>query len=138
MKSLLIKLLVALLFKRALMEWSLLVSIVLISISRSKEVLRTSKVLINRSLDSLLTHLDLWSGARTREMGSDVSTSSLLIILESSIVNTVNLFTGDQGALIAGCTTQNPPLLPGDKTLQSELHLSTLTNLQSAPPTAPR
>ena len=120
------------------MEWSLLVSIVLISISRSKEVLRTSKVLINRSLDSLLTHLDLWSGARTREMGSDVSTSSLLIILESSIVNTVNLFTGDQGALIAGCTTQNPPLLPGDKTLQSELHLSTLTNLQSAPPTAPR
>jgi len=38
MKSLLMKLLVALLSKRALTEWSLLVSIVPISTSRSKEV----------------------------------------------------------------------------------------------------
>ena len=66
------------------------------------------------------------------------STSSLSIVLESSIVNTVNLFTGDWGALIAGRATQNPLPPPGDKTLQSELRLSMPTNLQSAPPVVPQ
>ena len=61
-----------------------------------------------------------------------MSTSSLLIVLGSSIVNTVNLFTGDQGTLIAGHATQNS-LPPGDKTLLSELYLSMPTNLQSTP-----
>ena len=56
------------------------------------------------------------------------STSSLSIVLGSSIVNTVNLFTGDQGTLIAGCATQNP-LPPEDKPLLSELHFSTPTDL---------
>ena len=46
LKSLLMKLLVALLSKRALTEWSLLVSIVPISTSRSKEVPCMSKALI--------------------------------------------------------------------------------------------
>jgi len=58
-KSLLIKLLVTLLSKRALMEWSLLVSIVPISTGRSKEVPHASKTLIEKSLDSLLSHLGL-------------------------------------------------------------------------------
>jgi len=58
-KSLLIKLLVTLLSKRALMEWSLLVSIVPISTGRSKEVPHASKALIEKSLDSLLSHLGL-------------------------------------------------------------------------------
>jgi len=127
------KLLVALLSKRALMEWSSLVSIVLISTSRSKEVPHTSKALIERSLGSLLSHLDLQSRAGTRKIRDGVSISSLSIVLGSSTVNTVNLFTGDRGALIASRATQNP-LPPEDKTLQSELHLSTPTNLQSAPP----
>ena len=65
-------------------------------------------------------------------------TGSLSIVLESSIVNTVNLFTGDRGALIAGRAMQNPLPPPGDKTLQSELRLSTPTDLQSAPPIVPR
>ena len=59
MKSLLIKLLVALLSKRPLIEWSSLVSVVQISTGRSKEVLCASKVLIERSLGSLLSHLGL-------------------------------------------------------------------------------
>ena len=64
-----------------------------------------------------------------------MSTSSLSIVLGSSIVNTVNLFTSDQGILIAGHAMQNPLPL-GDKTLLSELHLLMPTDLQSTPPTA--
>ena len=109
-------------------------SIVLISTSRSKEVPHTSKVLIERSLGSLFSHLGLQSGAKTRGIEGSVSTSSLSIVLESSIVNTVNLFTGDQDTFIAGRAMQNPLPPLGDNTLQSELHLSTPTNLQSAPP----
>ena len=63
------------------------------------------------------------------------STSSLSIVLGSSIVNTVNLFTSDWGALITSRATQNPLSL-GDKTLLLELHLSTPTDLQSTPPAA--
>ena len=137
-KSLSMKLPVALLSKRALTEWSLLVSIVPISTGRSKEVPCASKTLIERSLGSLLSHLGLWSRAGCRGRRGGASTSSLSIVLGFSIVNTVNLFTGDQGTHIASRTTQNPLPLPENKTLQSELHLSTPTNLQSAPSTVPR
>ena len=83
------------------MKCSSLMSIVLISTGRSREVPRTSKALIERSLDSLFSYLGLWSGAETRGIGGGMSTSSLSIVLGFSIVNTVNLFTGDQGTLIA-------------------------------------
>ena len=92
-------------------------SVVLISTGRSKEVPHASKALIERSLGS-------------------ASTSSLLIVLGSSIVNIVNLFTGDQGALIAGHATQNPFSL-GCQTLLLELHPLKPTGLQSTPPVAP-
>ena len=101
-KSLSMKLPVALRSKRALTEWSSLVSVVPISTGRSKEVPRVSKVLIERSLGSLLSHLSLRSGAGCRGRRGGASTSSLSIVLGSSIVNTVNLFTGDWGAYIAG------------------------------------
>jgi len=107
-KSLSMKLPVALLSKRALTEWSSLVSVVLISTGRSKEVPRASKALIERSLGSLLSHLGLRSGVGIRGVRGSASTSSLSIVLESSIINTVNLFTGNWGALIASRTTQNP------------------------------
>jgi len=107
------------------------------STSRSKEVPRVSKVLIEKSLGSLFSYLGLWSGAVTGGLEGGASTSSLSIVLGSSIVNTVNLFTGDRSALIASCVTQNPPL-PGNQTLLMELHLSMLTNLQSTLPTVPR
>ena len=135
-KSLLMRLPVAPQSRRASTEYSLLVFVVLISTGRSREVPRTSKVLIKRSLGILFSHLGLQSGVEMREIGGGTSTSSLSIVLGSSIVNTVNLFTSDQGALIAGHATQNP-LPPGDKTLLSGLHLSILTDLQSTPPTAP-
>ena len=99
------KLPVALQSRRALTEWSLLVSIVLIFTGRSKKVPHISKTLIERSLGSLFSHLGLWSRAGTKGVGGSASTSSLSIVLVSSIVNTVNLFTGDQGVLIAGHVT---------------------------------
>ena len=61
-------------------------------------------------------------------MGGSASTSSLSIVLGSSIVNTVNLFTDNGGALIAGYAMQNPPP-SGDKTPLKELHLSMPTDL---------
>jgi len=56
-KSLLMKLPVAPQSRRALMEWSSLVSVVPISTGRSKEVPHASKVLIERSLGNLFSHL---------------------------------------------------------------------------------
>ena len=70
-------------------------SVVPISTGRSKEVSCASKVLIEKSLGSLFSHLGLRSGAAARELRDCASTSSLSIVLGSSIVNTVNLFTGD-------------------------------------------
>ena len=134
-KSLSIKLPVAPQSRRALTEWSSLVFVVPISTSRSRKVSRTSKALIEKSLGSLFSHLGLRSGAAARRLRGCMSTSSLSIVLGSSIVNTVNLFTGDQGVLITGCITQNPPL-PGDQTPLTELHLLMSTNLQSTPPVA--
>ena len=64
------------------------------------------------------------------------STSSLSIVLGSSIVNTVNLFTSNQSALIAGHAMQNPLSLE-DKALLLELYLSMPTDLQSTPSAAP-
>ena len=118
-------------------EWSLLVSIVLIFTGRSKKVPHAFKMLIERSLGSLLSHLGLQSRAGGRGRRGSVSTSSLSIVLGSSIVNIINLFTGDRGTLITGCFMQNPLPL-GNKTLQSELYPLMPTNLQSAPPTIPR
>ena len=136
-KSLLMKLLVAPQSRRALTKWSSLVSVVPISTSRSREVPHASKTLIEKSLGSLFSHLGLRSRAVARGLRGYASTSLLSIVLGSSIVNTMNLFTGDRGVLITGCTTQNPLLLE-DKFFLLKLHLSMLTNLQSAPPIALR
>ena len=136
-KSLSMRLLVALQSKRALTEWSLLMSVVLISTGRSKEVLCAFNALIEKSLGSLFSHLDLQSGAGTRGVRDGASISSLSIVLGSSIVNTVNLFTGNRGALIAGHPMQNPLLLEG-RFLLPGLHLSMLTDSPSAPPIALR
>ena len=122
-KPLSMRLLVAPQSRRASTECSSLMSIVPISTGRSREVSHVSKVLIERSLDSLFSYLGLQSGAKRRGIGGGVFTSSLSIISGSSIVNTVNLFTSDWGALIAGRAMQNPFPLEG-KTLSSELHLS--------------
>ena len=127
-KSLLMRLLVALQSKKALTEWSSLMSVVPIFTGRSKEVPHTSNVLIERSWGSLFSHLGLQSGAGTKRVRGSTSISSLSIVLEFSIVNTVNLFTGDQGTLITGCTMQNF-LLPEDKFFLPELHLSMPTDL---------
>ena len=135
-KFLSIRLPVALQSRRALTEWSLLMSVVPISTGRKREVPRVSRALIEKSLGSLFSHLGLRSRAKMRGIEGSTSTSLLSIVLGPSIVNTVNLFTGDWGTLIASHATQNPLPL-GDKTLLSELHLSTPTDLQSTPFAAP-
>ena len=112
-------------------------AVVLISTGRSKEVLHASNALIERSLGSLFSYLGLRNGARTRGVRGGASISSLSIVLGSSIVNTVNLFTSDQDTLIAGCPMQNS-LLPEGKFLLLELHLSMPTDSSSAPPIALR
>ena len=56
-KSLSMKLPVALQSRRALTEWSSLVSVVPISTGRSREVPCVSKALIEKSLGSLFSHL---------------------------------------------------------------------------------
>jgi len=117
------------------MEWSSLMSVVPISTGRSREVPHTSKVLIEKSLGSLFSHLGLQSRAAARGLRGCASTSSLSIVLGSSIVNTVNLFTGNQGTLITSCVMQNPPF-PEDQTPLMELCLSMPTNLQSTSPIA--
>ena len=137
-KSLLMKLPVAPQSRRTLMEWSSLVSVVPISTGRRREVPCVSKALIEKSLGSLLSHLSLRSRAGTGGLGGSASISSLSIVLGSSIVNTVNLFTSDWGALIASCAIQNLLLSLEDKTLQLELCLSMPADPQTAPPTAPR
>ena len=129
------KLLVALQSRRALTEWSSLVSVVLISTGRSREVPCASKVLIEKSLGSLFSHLGLQSRAAARGLRGCASTSSLSIVLGSSIVNTVNLFTGNRGTLITSCVMQNPSF-PEDQTPLTELCLSMPINLQSTSPIA--
>ena len=129
MKSLSMRLPVAPQSRRASTECSSLMSVVPISTGRSKEVPRAFKALIERSLGSLFSHLGLWNGAEMRGIEGGASTSSLSIVLGSSIVNTVNLFTGNRSALITSRAMQN--------SLLSELHLSTPTDLQSIPPAAP-
>ena len=52
--------------------------------------------------------------SRDWRVGGGASVSSLSIVLGSSIVNTVNLFTSDRGALVAGHAMQNPLLPPGN------------------------
>ena len=127
-KSLSIKLPVAPQSRRALTEWSSLISVVPISTGRRRGVPRAFKALIERSLGSLFSYLGLQSRAGTRGLGGSASVSSLSIVLGSSIVNTVNLFTGDRDALIAGCATQNLLFPLGGKTLQSEPRLSMPAN----------
>ena len=112
-------------------------SVVPISSGRSKEVLHMSNALIEKSLGSLFSHLGLWSGAGTRGVRDGASISSLSIVLRSSIVNIVNLFTGDRGTLVASHPTQNP-LLPESRFLLLGLYLLMPTDSPSAPPIALR
>ena len=110
-------------------------SVVPISTGRSKEVPHVSKALIKRSLGSLFSHLGLQSGTRTKGVRGSASISSLSIVLGSSTVNTVNLFTGNWDILIAGHTMQNSLPL-GDRFFLPELYPLMPTDLQSAPPFA--
>ena len=103
-KSLSMKLPVALESKSTLMECTLLVSVVLISIGRTMDVLWALRVLAESHLDSLFFHFGFWGRAfLSRVEIMDVSIGSLVSVLVSSAFNTVNLFTdSNQGILFTG------------------------------------
>jgi len=67
-----------------------------LELTPNRKVPRVSKALIIRSLGSLFFYLGLQSRVGTGRLGNGVSISSLSIVLGSSIVNIVNLFTGDR------------------------------------------
>ena len=137
-KSLSMKLPIALESKSALMECTLLVLVVLISIGRTIDILWVSRVLMESHLGSLFSHFGFQG--RTFLSGAEVtgtSIGSLVSILVSSMFNTVNLCTDSNwGALFAGCAKQNP--LPEWGKLPPPLHPSGPLSLQSIPPSVLR
>ena len=125
--------------KSALIECTLLVSVVLISIERIMDVPRVSRVLV----ESHLGNLFFYFGFRGRAFLSGaeregVSISSLVSVLTFSTFNTANLFTSsDQGILFTGCTKQNS--LPGQSKLPPPLlYPLELLSLQSIPFSVPQ
>ena len=122
--------------KSALMEYTLLVSVVLTSIGRMIDVLQASRVLTESCLGNLFSHFGFWgcavlSGVEGERGGASIG--SRISILTSSTSNTVNLLTSsDRGALFAGHAKQNPSL-GLSKPLLPLLHSSGPLNLQSIP-----
>jgi len=106
------KLPVALESKSTLMECTLLVLVVLISIGRMIDVPQASRVLAESHLGSLFSHFGLRGRAFLSGVeGRGAFIGSQISVLTSSTFNTANLFTNsDQSALFAGHTKQNPPL----------------------------
>ena len=140
-KSLSMKLPVAPESKSALTECTSLVSVVPISIGRTIDIPRASRVLAESCLGSFFSHLGLQGRAvltrAERERGG-ASIGSQISVLTSSTSNTANLLTSsNQGALFAGHAKQNPP--PGRSQLPLLLlHLSRPSNLRSILSVAPR
>ena len=123
------------------MECISLVSVVLTSIGRMIDVLRTSRILTESHLGSLFSHFGFRGCAvlsRVEGERGGASISSRISVLTSSTSNTANLLTSsDRGVLFASRAKQNPP--PGlNKPLLPLLHPSGPLNLQSIPPFASR
>ena len=137
-KSLSMKLPIAPESKSILTEYTLLVSVVLISIGRMIDILRASRILVESCLGSLFSYFDLRGRAfLSRAKGRNASIGSRISVLTSfSTFNTVNLFTNSNwGTLFAGCTKQNPSL--GQSLLPLPLlHPSKPLNLRSILPIA--
>ena len=135
------KLPIALKSKSTLTEYTLLVSVVLISIGRIIDIPQASRVLAKSCLGNLLSHFGLWGWATlsgVEEEREGMSIGSQISVLISSMSNTANLLTsGDQGALFAGYAKQNSP--PGlSKLFLPLLHPSGPLSLQSIPLSAPQ
>lgn len=82
----------------------------LISIGRTKNILRMSRALVKSYLDSCFSHFGLWGSILITgvEEGVDISFDLLLLVLTSSILSIVNLFIESfWGAFFAGHSTQN-------------------------------
>ena len=140
-KSLSMKLPVAPESKSALMECTSLVLVVSISIGRTIDVPRASRVLAKSHLESFFFYLGLrgravLTGAEGERGGASIG--SRISVLTSSTSNTANLLTSsDRSTLFAGCAKQNPPLGRSQLPLLL-LHLSRPSNLRSILPVALR
>ena len=109
-KSQSIKLSVVLQSKRALIEWTLLVLVILIFTKRTKNIPCTLRILAESCLDSHFFYFSLWEGilmtGAKKEV--DISFDSLLLALTFSISSTVNLFTESfQDISFTSCFMQN-------------------------------
>ena len=105
------KLPIALLSRRAFTEWNLLVSMVFSSTASCKEVLCTSKALVESWMGSFLFYFGLWEKRLHLEVeGEGISIGSPSSVLVS-ILSTVNLFTSSWGVLVTSHSLQNPCLL---------------------------
>ena len=110
-KSQSIKLLVAPQSRSVLTEWSLLVLVVLISTSRTKNVLYVSRALAKSCLGNCFFHFGFQEVVLTigAEKEGNVFAGSLSFVLISSILSTVNLFIGSTwGTSFTSHSTQNP------------------------------
>ena len=106
-----IKLPVAPQSRSALMEWSLLVLVVLIFTSRTKNVPCAFRTLAKSCLGNCFSYFGFWRVMLTIEVEKekDMSAGSLLFVLISSILSTVNLFIGSsQNVSFTSHSKQNP------------------------------
>jgi len=71
------------------------VLVVLISTSRTKDILHVFRALVESCLGNCFSHFGFWKVILTTrvEEREDVSASLLLFVIISSILNIVNLFT---------------------------------------------
>ena len=100
----------ALLSRRAFIEWSSLVFMVLSSIVSYRKVPYISNTLAESQIGSLFSYFGLQrKGLRFGIEKGDMSIGSLLSILVSTS-STVNLFTSSWSTLVTGHSLQNPCL----------------------------
>ena len=110
-KSWSMKLPVALLSRRAFIEQSSLVSVVLSSIASCREVLCTSNILVESWMGNFFSYFGLWEKGLclgAEEEGASIDSLSSVLVSTSS---TVNLFTSGQGVLVTSCSLQNSHFL---------------------------
>jgi len=102
------------------MEWSLLVLVMLISTGKTKNIPCVSRTLAKSCLGNCFSYFDFWGVMLTIEVEKEknIFAGSLLFVLISSILSTVNLFTGSSWNIsFASHSKQNPlqrrtPFLP--------------------------
>ena len=94
------------------MEWTLLVSVVQSSTAKIREALHISNILIESCFGSLFSYFGLQVMDIIAEEEGDIIIDLYVLVLNSSMSSTQNLFTrGNWSILFTSCIIQNPLLL---------------------------